>query len=73
MEKVKNTMQIDVIRGLEDTGLMLCKLYVTGVSFKILMNELDYNILKQRGIFIRDGKNKDSAGVLNTTKIYEEK
>lgn len=51
---------------------MLCKLYVTGVSFKILMNELDYNILKQRGVFIRDGKNKDSAGVLNTTKIYVE-
>lgn len=66
-------MQIDVLRELEDTGLMLCKLYVTGVAFKILMNESDYNTLKQRGVFIRDGKNKDSAGVLNTTKIYEEK
>ena len=66
-------MQIDVLRELEDTGLMLCKLYVTGMSFKILMNNSDYNLLKSRGVFIRDGKYKDSAGVLNTTKIYVEK
>lgn len=52
---------------------MLCKLYVTGVAFKIIMNESDYNLLKNRGVFIRDGKYKDSAGVLNTTKIYVEK
>lgn len=66
-------MQIDALRELGDTGLMLCKLYVTGISIKILMNESDYNLLRERGVFIRDGKNKDSAGVLNTTQIYVEK
>lgn len=73
MGQEKNTMQIDVLRKLDNTGLMLCKLYVTGVASKIIMNESDYNLLKNRGVFIRDGKYKDSAGVLNTTKIYVEK
>ena len=32
-----------------------------------MMNEFDYERLKEEGIFIRDGKSRDSAGVLNTT------
>lgn len=29
--------------------------------------------LKEEGIFIRDGKSRDSAGVLNTTNTFIEK
>ena len=36
-------------------------------------NEFDYERLKEEGIFIRDGKSRDSAGVLNTTNTFIEK
>lgn len=39
----------------------------------IMMNEFDYERLKEEGIFIRDGKSRDSAGVLNTTNTFIEK
>lgn len=38
-----------------------------------MMNEFDYERLKEEGIFIRDGKSRDSAGVLNTTNTFIEK
>lgn len=69
----KNTIQIDVLNEVESTGFMLCNLYVTGVAYKLLLNKSDYNLLNERGFFLRDGNNKDSAGVLNTTKLYIEK
>ena len=37
------------------------------------MNKIDYERLKEEGIFIRDGKSQDSAGVLNTTNTFIEK
>jgi len=36
------------------------------------MNKIDYERLKEEGIFIRDGKSRDSAGVLNTTNTFIE-
>ena len=34
--------------------------------------ESDYERLKKEGIFISDGKTRDSAGVLNTTNAFIE-
>ena len=42
-------------------------------SMKRIMNKIDYERLKEEGIFIRDGKSQDSAGVLNTTNTFIEK
>ncbi|WP_260395710.1 hypothetical protein [Phocaeicola dorei] len=52
---------------------MKCKLYTDENIVIIMMNELDYERLKEEGIFIRDGKSRDSAGVLNTTNTFIEK
>lgn len=69
----KRTIQIDVIEKIEGTQLMKCKLYTDENIVIIIMNELDYERLKKEGIFIRDGKSRDSAGVLNTTNTFIEK
>ena len=69
----KRTMQIDVIGKIEGTQFMKCKLYTDENIVIIMMNELDYERLKEEGIFIRDGKSQDSAGVLNTTNTFIEK
>lgn len=69
----KRTIQIDVIEKIEGTQLMKCKLYTDENIAIIIMNELDYERLKKEGIFIRDGKSRDSAGVLNTTNTFIEK
>lgn len=52
---------------------MKCKLYTNENIVIIMMNEFDYERLKEEGIFIRDGKSQDSAGVLNTTNTFIEK
>ena len=68
----KRTMQIDVIEEVKGTQFMQCKLYIDGNASVILMNKIDYERLKEEGIFIRDGKSQDSAGVLNTTNTFIE-
>ena len=55
----ERTIQIDVIGKIEGTQFM--------------KYEFDYERLKEEGIFIRDGKSRDSAGVLNTTNTFIEK
>lgn len=69
----KRTIQIDVIGPVEGTELMKCKLYVDGNASIILMNKFDYERLSSDGFFVRDGKHRDSAGVLNTTNTFIEK
>lgn len=69
----KRTIQIDVIGKVEGTQFMKCKLYTNENIVIIMMNEFDYERLKEEGIFIRDGKSRDSAGVLNTTNTFIEK
>ena len=63
----KRTIQIDVIGKVEGTQFMKNENIVI-----IMMNEFDYERLKKEGIFIRDGKSRDSAGVLNTTNTFIE-
>lgn len=72
----ERTIQIDVIGKIEGTQFMKCKLYTNEKNENIviiMMNEFDYERLKEEGIFIRDGKSRDSAGVLNTTNTFIEK
>ena len=42
-------------------------------SMKRIMNKIDYERLLSDSFFVRDGKNRDSAGVLNTTNTFIEK
>ena len=61
-------MQIDVKRN--EKGMMVCNLYTGDRCVRIYMCEQDYNDLIQDGFFIRSGKEKDSADVINTTAEY---
>lgn len=68
---MEKAVQIDVISG-ETGGVYKCNLYAAGRCVKIFMHQHDYEALIHDGFFIRDGKSFDSAGVLNTTKMYVE-
>lgn len=61
-------IQIDII---EDCGNMKrCNLYTGERCVRIYMHTQDYESLISDGFFIRDGKSQDSAGVINTTKVF---
>ena len=73
---LKDTAQYNLgeyVGKIEGTQFMKCKLYTNENIVIIMMNEFDYERLKEEGIFIRDGKSRDSAGVLNTTNTFIEK
>lgn len=67
---MESKLQIDVLGPIESSQYMLCKLYVDGAATRILMHETDYDRLVREGFFVRDGRTKDSAGVLNTSRVY---
>lgn len=62
-------MQIDVKRIENNTAV--CLLYTGDRCVRIVMTESDYRALMRDGFFIRDGKNKDSADVINTSREYD--
>ena len=64
-------LQIDVIE--EKSEMYRCNLYTGTRCVRIYMHQQDYEALVNDGFFIRNGKNADSAGVLNTTKTYDER
>lgn len=61
-------MQIDMVSI--DGNAVMCNLYTGSRCIRIAMAVSDYESLVRDGFFIRDGKSKDSAGVLNTTKVF---
>lgn len=65
-------LQIDVIGFDEDFEMIKCKLIVGGRTGIFYMSKSNYEAFKYDGFFIRDGKEKDSAGVINTTHVFEE-
>ena len=67
---MESKSQIDVLGPIESSQYMLYKLYVDGAATRILMHETDYDRLVREGFFVRDGRTKDSAGVLNTSRVY---
>ena len=63
-----NYIQIDVKNI--DENVVRCNMYTGMRCIEIAMRKSDYEDLIRTGFFIRDGKSKDSAGVLNTTTCY---
>ena len=63
-------MQIDIKEIDEEKSIALGYLYTEERAVKIIMSYRDYTDLIRDGFFIRDGKEKDSANVLNTTLKY---
>lgn len=61
-------IQIDVKRVTDQYAI--CNLYTPVSCVEIVMRKSDYEYLIHKGFFIRDGKEVDSANVLNTTDIY---
>lgn len=69
----KRTMQIDVKGPNEKVpGFMDYNLIVDGRTCRFYMSRSNYEAFIYDGVFIRDGKTKDSANILNTTKVFEE-
>ncbi len=66
-------VQVDVLEEEKDGQFMKCNLYTPAGVVKIYMSSADYKALMRGGFFIRDGKRKDSSGVLNTTEAYYHK
>ena len=62
------TIQIDV-KELKE-GFAICVLSTDQRDVTVLMPESDYLKLIKDGFFVRDGTSKDSAGILNTTEVY---
>lgn len=63
-------MQIDVKQIDASKNFATCNLYTGERCVKIFMSVTDYENLLRDGFFIRDGKERDSADVLNTTLTY---
>lgn len=70
-DNMMTKIQIDVIEKIENSQLVKCKLYINGEATPIFMLKSEYERLIQDGFFLRDGKSRDSAGVLNTTNLYK--
>ncbi|GAA4277516.1 hypothetical protein [Aquimarina mytili] len=70
----KRTIQIDVVDSNNPiNGLISCNVYIDGRPCAFWTTEENYDSLIRDGFFLRDGKTKDSAGVINTSATYYEK
>lgn len=68
IKKPLMSLQIDVVKVENNTAV--CNLYTGDRCVRIIMIESDYGSLKRDGFFIRDGKTKDFAEVINTSREY---
>jgi hypothetical protein len=71
----KKKIQIDVMRDsyieyIRPDYLVRCKLYIDGNATIIWISQSSYQVLIHDGFFIRDGKETDSSGAVNTTEVY---
>lgn len=70
----KRTLQIDVKGPLEDDpSIIECRISIDGRDCTFYTSKSNYHALMYDGVFIRDGKERDSANVLNTTNVFIEK
>jgi len=70
----KRTLQIDVLGPTkDDERIIKCVLIVDGRSCIFYTSRANYHALIFDGIFIRDGKEADSAGIVNTTHVFDER
>ena len=72
MSKVRK-LQIDV-KGpmVDDANIIECVLSVDGRDCRFYMSKANYEALIYDGVFVRDGKEKDSSNCVNTTSVYVE-
>jgi uncharacterized protein YeeX (DUF496 family) len=63
-----NYIQIDAMEFKD--GYVRCNMYTQAGCVVIFMKDDDYKHLQRQKFFIREGIEKDSAGVLNTTHEY---
>lgn len=70
---IKRKLQIDVLEHIDEADMVECKLIVNGRACIFYMSESNYAALAYDGFFIRSGEEKDSAGVINTTHVYDER
>ena len=69
----KRSLQIDVLGEVKDApGMIECNLYVDGRCCTIWTTKSNYEALLYDKVFIRDGKVRDSANILNTTNVFYE-
>ena len=74
----KRKLQIDVMghesnfENIRKDELIRCKLYVDGRSCVFWTTESNYNALVHDRFFIRDGKDVDCSGAINTTNDFIE-
>jgi len=70
----KRELQIDVKGATkENPNIIECNIYFDGRCCKFYTSKANYESLMYDKIFIRDGKERDSANVLNTTNVFIEK
>ncbi len=62
-------VQIDV-KEINDTHV-ICNMYTGVLCAKMIISRADYDYLKVKGFFIRNSEIIDSAGIVNTTKVFE--
>lgn len=65
-------LQIDVVEFVDDLSMVECKLIIDGRAGLFYMSKSNYEAFMFDGLFIRDGKEKDSANVINTTHVFKE-
>jgi len=69
----KRILQIDVKGPTKiDNNIIECVLSVDGRDCTFFTSRSNYEALMYDKVFIRDGKERDSAGILNTTNMFEE-
>lgn len=61
-------VQVDVKSSTDEWTI--CNMYTGVLCVEIALRTSEYKELIRKGFFIRDGKEKDSAGILNTTEVY---
>ncbi len=69
----KRSLQIDVRGPMPDhEDIIEMTLSVDGRDCRIYTSRANYKALIFDGVFIRDGNERDSANMLNTTNVYLE-
>lgn len=70
----KRWLQIDVMGAeSQNENLIRCKMYVDGHCYLCWITKEAYDDMLFDKVFIRDGKEKDGADVINTTNVFYEK
>ncbi|RQO65094.1 hypothetical protein DBR40_24800 [Pedobacter sp. KBW01] len=70
---MRRKLQIDVKGTAENNdNIIECCLIFDGRSCIFYLSKANYEALMYDGLFIRDGKSRDSANIINTTNLFEE-